>query len=536
MGKKIYILLGIVLLALLLRVFALDSNPPSLHADEADTGYTAYSLIKTLHDPYGNLLPLHFQGQANIYRAPLYTYLTTIPVYLLGLNVFSIRIASALLGVIFVGIVYLLARRLSNNDQIGLVASFLAAINPWSVLISRTGLEVNLCAVLLVGAVTAFFHHEKSKWFILLSSILFGLSIYSYHAAKIVAPLLILLLIILYWKKLLSIRLVMLISAIIFVLMYSTMLSLAIFGEGAKEFNNVNIFDNAKAVRVVDDERTHTLAPLNISSIYSNKPSYYLREISNKYFAPISFNYLFLNGESNLDKGLGNYGEYHIFESILLFLGLVYLINKKKKILLFIMGWFLIGILPGSITETGYYTYRDVTILPIISIIGAIGLYENRKFFTNKKILVPSLILFCIIFSNYLYTAFATYPYVSRNWWGYSQKEALTFAHAKKGDYKEVFIDGGFDWVILYAVYTNMEPKKLQNAYVNRKKVGNSLITKIDNISIGNFYDPSKSFEQTFIVKDSLIILPANYKVTEPSLKTFFAPDGGANNKVYEVK
>ena len=60
MFKKYFLLLLILLLALFLRFWQLGEIPSGIHMDEADTGYSAYSILKTGLSQYGtfNLLAL----------------------------------------------------------------------------------------------------------------------------------------------------------------------------------------------------------------------------------------------------------------------------------------------------------------------------------------------------------------------------------------------------------------------------------------------------------------------------------------------
>ena len=110
MTKKI-LLIFIFLLAFILRFWDLGSNPPSLDWDEASLGYNAYSLLKSGKDEYGTFLPLSIRSFGD-YKPPLYTYLTTIPVAIFGLNEFSTRFISAFFGTLTVLMGYYLVKEL----------------------------------------------------------------------------------------------------------------------------------------------------------------------------------------------------------------------------------------------------------------------------------------------------------------------------------------------------------------------------------------------------------------------------------------
>src|SRR3989344_6073268 len=133
----------IIILSAVLRLVALDKFPNGFTGDEAQQGYSAYSIFKTGKDEWGELLPLFPRGFGD-YKPPLYTYLTVPSVGLLGLNVLAVRLPAALAGILAVLIVYFLTKELLKNQKIALWASFLLAINPWHIQISRTAWEGGL--------------------------------------------------------------------------------------------------------------------------------------------------------------------------------------------------------------------------------------------------------------------------------------------------------------------------------------------------------------------------------------------------------
>src|SRR5258708_2559089 len=107
---KNWILIGIIILAFVLRFYKLNSYP-ALNADEASIGYDAYSLIQTGHDQHGNAWPIDFQS-FNDYKPGLYVYIVLPFVKILGLNEWSVRIPNAAIGVLIVPVVYLLVLEL----------------------------------------------------------------------------------------------------------------------------------------------------------------------------------------------------------------------------------------------------------------------------------------------------------------------------------------------------------------------------------------------------------------------------------------
>ena len=71
--NQLTLLIGIIILAALLRLWHLDMNPPHLTPDEASLGYNAYSILKTGKDEYGTFMPIIFKSFGD-YKPGLYVY------------------------------------------------------------------------------------------------------------------------------------------------------------------------------------------------------------------------------------------------------------------------------------------------------------------------------------------------------------------------------------------------------------------------------------------------------------------------------
>jgi len=125
--SKVWILLiAIIILAAGLRLWQLGSVPPSPDWDEAALGYDAYSIMHTGRDEFGKFLPVVLRSFDD-YKPALYAYLAIPTVAMLGLNIFAVRLPSALFGIISVIAVFYLVQELFRDfkykDPLALVAS-----------------------------------------------------------------------------------------------------------------------------------------------------------------------------------------------------------------------------------------------------------------------------------------------------------------------------------------------------------------------------------------------------------------------------
>ncbi len=134
----------IILFAAVLRFAGLSQMPPSLNWDEISHGYNAYSILKTGKDEWGQVFPItNFRAYGD-YPLPLNLYLTIPFEIIFGLNTGAIRLPHALLGTLTIIAVYFLTEGIFRNKKISLIASFLAAIDPWLLFPSRAVFQSNL--------------------------------------------------------------------------------------------------------------------------------------------------------------------------------------------------------------------------------------------------------------------------------------------------------------------------------------------------------------------------------------------------------
>jgi len=111
-------IIGLLSLGLFLRAYRVTASPPSLYWEEAALGYDAYSILQTGKDHHGSAWPIMAFESFGDWKPSFYFY-TVVPfIKLLGLNVWAIRLPSALAGVFTVlGIGYLTAWTISISSS-----------------------------------------------------------------------------------------------------------------------------------------------------------------------------------------------------------------------------------------------------------------------------------------------------------------------------------------------------------------------------------------------------------------------------------
>jgi 4-amino-4-deoxy-L-arabinose transferase-like glycosyltransferase len=140
---------GILLVAAALRLVALDQYPPGLHSDEAVNGWNAYCLLKTGRDQFGAAWPVFYIRALGENRSALFCYLLLPFQALGGLNLWTLRLPAALAGVLTVGLLYWVGRRLFDRPT-GLIAAALLAVLPAHIQMTRWGHEASVAPLLVL--------------------------------------------------------------------------------------------------------------------------------------------------------------------------------------------------------------------------------------------------------------------------------------------------------------------------------------------------------------------------------------------------
>ncbi|MCX6724740.1 MAG: glycosyltransferase family 39 protein, partial [Candidatus Shapirobacteria bacterium] len=202
---KKFLLWGIIILAAVLRLYNLQNYPAGLNADEAAIGYNAYSLTQTGRDEHEIPWPIHFKSFGD-YKPGFYFYLVLPFVKFLGLNIWSVRLPAAFLGILSVLVLMLLVKEIFEEKHLAnrysLLSGFFLAISPWHLHFGRGGWESGAAIFFILLGVWLFLKAVNHRFYFILFSVLsFVISLYTYHSARLVSPLLFLGLVILFRRK-----------------------------------------------------------------------------------------------------------------------------------------------------------------------------------------------------------------------------------------------------------------------------------------------------------------------------------------------
>lgn len=403
MGKAIreknnILVIVILVIAAIVRLWAVTSVPPSPSLDEVSIGYNAYSLLHTGKDEYGYFLPILLRAYDD-WRPALYVYMVIPFIALFGLNSFAVRLPSIILslGTIYLSykvVAVIFGKTLSwsnkniRSEWIAFGTAFLIAISPWNIYLSRLGHEVNIGLFFTVLCVYSFFSGIlNNKKMLLVSGVCFGLSFYTYQSEKVIIPILFTSLIILFRKDLKKNGKIALISGGIFLIIALPAILSTLSPQGMTRFRGTSVFSNTSvlyeesAKNVLRAKRTGN----KIEEIFYNRRFVPIRTFMSQYLSHFNPSWLFLGGERENHK-VPYMGLLYLFEGPFLITGLVSLlfISLKKRYKLFLYIWFLSSPLPASLTTDAPHAMRAFTFFPTMQAFEAIGFFTVFVILANN--------------------------------------------------------------------------------------------------------------------------------------------------------
>ena len=415
--RQIIALLGLVfLLGSFLRLWRLDEIPPGFTPDEAAQGYTAYSLSKTGRDEWGIKWPLNLRSFGD-FKPPLQTYLMIPTVAALGLNETAVRLPNAFLASLTLVGVFLLADELFSSPMAGLISAALLAISPWHLPLSRGAFEANLTVFFFSFGFYFFLKMLKApRWcWQILAALFLGLNLFSYHSAKLITPLIVLIFLgYKFWplrvkrQKWAALIREVFVKQKLFWLLFGSAFLLAyvsFFNGGQTRGADIAIFHPTDNWQAVKDERWWAVRsglPALVARFFHNKLTYSLTHFSKNYLAYFSPQFFFSEGPGEGTYGMiPGRGVLCWWSLPLLLLGVYWLIKNPQPEMVLLVVIILLTPLPAALAKGNRAANRAAVMMPWINIFLAAVIWRllnmGRKISQQKKfalIIISFLIVF----------------------------------------------------------------------------------------------------------------------------------------------
>ena len=485
-----FLILTVVILALLVRLIHLGSLPPSPYWEEVALGYDAYSILKTGKDHHGNWFPVVAFESFGDWKPGLYIYSVVPSIAIFGLSTFAIRLPSVIAGMLIVIGCYYLSKILFHRATSWWLHFFVllaAAIEPWGIIFSRAAWESNLATALILWSVIGllkFFrqkpHFDSIRWLVL-SVILSALAMYTYHAARLIAPLLFITTV---FYGLFEIRFLQqskkqrrkllkqgLLSFCVFFVLTLPLTANILSNSVTNRFATTSIFTDISIIEASNEQKE--LADNTIlSRILYHRYVLFGKEILSNYAKHFDPSFLFVSGDVNPRHSIQSFGQLYPFSVLFLILGASFIWKRQKSILILMFLWMCIGILPSAITQGSPHAVRTLSTFPVFAVLVGFGLYAIISFknHLNRIARFPYISMFVLLLSvqfSFFLTYFST-EYArtySREWqYGYDQMILSVNALARMNPEYPIYItrEQGRP-AMYYWFFSKTDPKLVQS-------------------------------------------------------------------------
>ena len=389
MSILFYLFLAMGILA---RIWKFGVVPGDINPDEAFTGYEAYSLLHYGMDSAGYRFPVYLTTWGSGASA-LSTYLTIPFMAVFGARIWVIRLPQVIVACLTLWVTYLLVKRLFH-EKLALCALFLLAISPWHIGMSRWGMDCNLAPGFVIFGLYFFVRGLEDNKYLMLSALMYGLSLYCYATIWPIVPLLILLQFIygLFYRKI-HFNHYLILSCLILALLAVPLLLSMLVNMGLLKEIRLPFMSIPRLVVMRNSEVSFSQLPLKAGRLWS---------------------IMKLQSDDMPWNSTSKYGIYHAGTLSFFVLGIFYCIKtsvekilQKKEapelLLLIQVGG---GVLLGLLIYTNI-NRNNILFIPMI-IVAALGVYYLCSLIGLRYLILPAAFYLCM-FAGFEYYYFTEY-------------------------------------------------------------------------------------------------------------------------------
>ena len=468
------LLIGIFIIAFLLRFYQLGDYPKGFHRDEAFFGYNAYSLLMTGRDMSGNFFPLHLASY--LYSPAGYSYLAAPSVAVFGLNEFSVRFPSAFFGALSIPLFYILLKQLfihnRYKEKLSIIASVLFATAPWHINLSRTTTENTVVLFFILLGLVFFFHwrNKQTLPFLLVSFLSFFVTVFLYQAPRAFLPFFLpFLFLSLAYKqarkhvKVLLILFIFIILPITYVVS-SSHLSLRIASLSLTSSPEVS----PVLTEAIHRDGQEGVA-FQIIRLFHNKPVIFSDIFLTNYFSHFSYSFLFTDSGYPDRYRVPGVGLFLLMTLPFLLYGFFELLKSNRQEGLFLLGWIILTPIGSALTfDDVPNLQRTLFMLPPLLTGISFGVVSFFQLLQKKKLFFLTLLLFFAFFTSFFFARYLHQYYVHgsvyRPWYrqdGYRELVAKVDKHLP-GYKKAIITDRESAPTIFFLFYSVYDPAKFQ--------------------------------------------------------------------------
>jgi 4-amino-4-deoxy-L-arabinose transferase-like glycosyltransferase len=527
MRKLIFPFAILLAIGLFLRVWQVGSIPISLFGDEIDVGLQAHSILTTGNDYLGNRLPVLFHSFSE-YRLPMQLYLSVPFIKLFGLNEVGVRTTSVLMGYLSLIFFYLLIRKISNNKMAAIATLFLL-FSPWHFNFSRQANDAGILLPFILAGTWSYLLGLKNNKYLVLSAVLFALSIYSYAISTLFTPLFVFSLLLIYRKELLKYKPKYLFMAGAFgLIVLSPYINQVIAGTASSRFSYISVLNKDDLISEVIKERSWSDS--KIGRLFYNKYTAASYKLTNNYLKSISSDFLFVSGDPNGRQSVSGFGMMYHFDIILVAIGSFVLIYKlvfekyKRKENLLILAWLFLAPLPSILTKDGgTHASRLILLLPPLIYLSATGfeqLLNKSKNIKYKIIIILFILVMFFDVGRFIHRYFVIWPNEGWRIWQYGFKDVITDVKKVDADYERIYFNNTYEPILpRFLFWYGYDMNLFQEQFTGDIHI-EGIIPGFNGYSLGDKYYFGELVKpiEPLAKKGHLVVASGEHDVTDPSI------------------
>lgn len=369
--KKYIIPSAIIFFAFILFYFRIGDVPPGINGDEAGIGHNALLISKNLTDENDNFLPLFIFAKGSDWKQPVTVYSTALVFKIFGASLETLRMTSVLFVIASIVIFFLFAKEIYDT-KFFIIGSIVLITTPIILIQSHLALE-NIAVLPFIFfwlLMLAKNRNASCLFYLFLAGASLGIGLFSYLGMRIIVPILTIITLIYFRKKMRQGMYFLLGVFPFFVLLFIS-----------------NFFYPGGVLG-------HYSAPI---------PS--INDFLLRYLSVFDLSFLFLKGDITPYHSTGKAGMFLVATLPLFLMGTWKIIKDKKPFeILLLTSFFLTPLMFGFVPDV-YRASRLLAFIPFYIIITTIGCLS-----LSKKWILVMIILVGVSYWNFAYDYWFKYP------------------------------------------------------------------------------------------------------------------------------
>ena len=523
MKKRLIILCLIILFSGIVRLVFLDRIPSGINDDELHFVLNAKSIFYGFSNIEGNTNPFQLGEISSVIFAPIIGVFPT--------NLFTARLPYVLISCLSIVLIYLITFKITKNPNLAIISALIAAINPWSIYVSRTSFDAPIAIFFYL--LTFYLLTFKKPKYIYLSILTGFLAFNSYIGTKVLLLPFIIISSYFLWKfnkKNGKHYFITVLASLLITLNFIITLPNQSVGKRISELVTPN---SSRISDQVNLERQQSIQSKSINYLLTNKYTVYAKNFTQKYFYNFSTDILFLEGDHTATGSLWKMGYFYYIDALLILMGIIYLYIKNRNFLFLIGSLILLSPIPEAIRSDTLpsYVFHSSFQYPFLFILIAAGILLFWQFFSNKFFRFSLVFVYLLSFINFIEIYFFNSPIYQPESFSFSKRVVSNYLRLENNKNKEIYVLTREPEVLFrsYLFFTNSYQKNnfnlIKNIYSQSKD--NISFDKIHFINNNKYLPNGKDY--------TLIFDTDNFVIDEKESKLYISrlSDAGKIFSIY---